>query len=65
MNAIWSSVAVGWAIKSLALRFGGVQFSRRVLRPFFVGLFACDLLMAAIWCIVEMFVQAAERGAGG
>jgi len=64
MNAIWSSVAVGWCIKSLGLRFGGVRFSRRVLRPFFVGLFACDLLMAAIWCIVEMFIQAAERGAG-
>ena len=64
MNAIWSSVAVGWCVKSLGLRFGGVRFNRGVLRPFFVGLFTCDLLMSAIWCIVEMFIQASQRGAG-
>ena len=65
MNALWSSVAVGWCVKSLGLRFGGVQFSRRVLRPFFIGLFACELLMAALWCVVEMVIRVAGQGTGG
>jgi len=44
MNALWSSIAAGHLVKRLGLRFGGVQLSRIVLRPFFVGLFVGDLL---------------------
>ena len=67
MNAVWSSVAVGWAVKSLGLRFGGVQFNRRVLRPFFVGLFVSSLAMGVLWSLVQSLVRSAEVGqaAGG
>lgn len=49
MNALWSSIAVGHLVKRLGLRYGGVQLSRAVLRPFFVGLFVGDMMTAAAW----------------
>ena len=51
--ALWPSIAAGHLVKRLGLRFGGLEHNRRVLRPFFVGLFAGDLLSLAAWRIVE------------
>jgi hypothetical protein len=55
MSVLWGSIAVGWLVKSLGLRFGGVQFSRRVLRPFCVGLFVGDIAVTSFWVVVEAF----------
>ena len=53
MNSMWSSIAVAYIVKSLGLRFGGVQFVTRRLRPFFVGRFVAELLMAMVWGIID------------
>ena len=58
MLSLWSSVAVAWAVKFVGLRFGGVQLVRRVLRPFFVGVFVSDLLTTLIWRILEAMSNA-------
>ena len=58
MSALWSSLAVGHVVKRLGLHFGGVQLSRSVLRPFFVGLFVADLLTMVLWRGLEATVLA-------
>ena len=57
--ALWPSIVAGHLVKRLGLRFGGLEHSRRVLRPFFVGLFLGDLLSLAAWRIVEALAPAA------
>ena len=59
LYALWPSIAVGHLVKRLGLRFGGLQLSRRILRPFFVGLFVGDLLSLAVWRVVETLAPAA------
>lgn len=62
MNALWSSIAVAYVVKSLALRFGGVQVVRQVLRPFFVGLFVAELLTLFIWSCIGATTQIVTSG---
>lgn len=57
MNSMWSSIAVAYLVKSLGLRFGGVQLVTRKLRPFFVGLFVGELLMIMVWGIIDALVN--------
>ncbi len=56
MEALWASIAVGHLVKRVGLQFGGVQLSRNVLRPFFVGLFVGDLFMVACWRVIAATV---------
>ena len=58
ISALWPSIAAGHVVKRLGLQFGGVQLSRNVLRPFFVGLFVGDLGMVAVWRIVGAMIGA-------
>ena len=62
IQSLWPSIAVGHLVKRLGLRFGGVQLSRNVLRPFFVGLFVGDLLTVALWRVLESTVLYAGQG---
>ncbi len=57
MYGMWACVAVAWGVKAMALRFGGVELVRRVLRPFFVGLFVSDLLTTILWRFGEAMVK--------
>lgn len=59
MGDLWASIAVAALVKYLGLRFGGVQFNRRVLRPLFVGLFVSALLMDGLWIVVRGIVNEA------
>ena len=59
INALWSSIAVAYLTKSLALRFGGVHLVRQVLRPFFVGVFVSELLMVILWSVIDATTQIA------
>ena len=66
MAVLWSSIALGAGIKYLGLRFGGVHLSRRVLRPFMVGLFVSDIATNVFWLVIDTFLRAAAPpGAGG
>ena len=62
VKALWSSIALGCLVKHLGQRFGGVQFVRGVLRPFFVGLFLGDVLVSVVVSIVETLVRQTPAG---
>ena len=52
MDQIWFSVFLGWMIKSLITRFGGVESSRKAT-PFFLGLALGDIAMILFWLAVD------------
>jgi hypothetical protein len=53
-KTLWGSMLVGWAVKSIVVRYGGATIYRRV-RPFFLGMIFGELAMRAFWAIVSMF----------
>jgi hypothetical protein len=60
MHHIWSSLLVGWVVKSAITHWGGVQWYRR-LRPFFMGLVVGDYLSALIWIVVGALTRTPYR----
>jgi hypothetical protein len=50
---LWFSIFLGWIIKSLILRYGGIRIFRSLL-PFFLGLILGDCINAIIWTIVGL-----------
>jgi hypothetical protein len=50
MTWIWFSVMIGWAIKSVILRFGGSVVYRQAL-PFFIGLVLGDYGISGLWSL--------------
>ena len=47
----WCDMLAAWAIKSLVLRYGGVQTYRAAL-PFFLGLILGDYVTGAVWSLI-------------
>jgi len=61
-NLIWSSFLIVWLCKSLALRYGGMQFYRRTI-PFFLGLALGHFAVAGIfWGLVGAWSGDAVQG---
>ncbi len=52
---IWSHFLIAWAIKSLVMRYGGVNGFRK-LKPFFLGLIAGSVIMDSFWGFVAIIV---------
>ena len=48
---VWSAVCVGWIIKAILLKFGGLRIYRKAA-PFFVGVILGDFLMGTFWSLV-------------
>ncbi len=48
---VWSAVCVGWFIKAVLLKFGGLKMYRKA-GPFFVGLVLGDFLIGTFWSLV-------------
>ena len=48
---VWSAVCVGWFIKAVLLKFGGLRTYRKA-GPFFVGLVLGDFLTGTFWSLV-------------
>ena len=48
---VWSAVCVGWFIKAVLLKFGGLRTYRKA-SPFFVGLVLADFLTGTFWSLV-------------
>lgn len=48
---VWSAVCVGWIIKAVLLKFGGLRIYRKA-GPFFVGLVLGDYLTGTFWSLV-------------
>ncbi|MCX8053893.1 MAG: hypothetical protein N3B12_08800 [Armatimonadetes bacterium] len=47
----WMTLLIGWAVKTLIVRYGGITGYRRAL-PFFMGLILGDYVAASMWSIV-------------
>ncbi len=58
-NRLWGSVLLGWAVKSLMLKYGGVRLYRMAL-PLFLGLAFGHLAMQILWAVVALLA-----GTGG
>ena len=48
---VWSAVCVGWFIKAILLKFGGLRLYRKAA-PFFVGMILGDFLTGTFWSLV-------------
>jgi len=51
MVYIWFAVFVGWAIKWVILRHGGLKAYRRAI-PFFLGLILGEYIIACVWNLI-------------
>jgi len=52
MIQLWSSVFIGWLLKSSILHFGGTRMFRRA-RPVFLGLVLGEFLAAGLWLAID------------
>jgi len=48
----WFSIFLGWFIKLVTLRWGGLR-TYRTLRPFFLGLVLGNIACAGMWLIID------------
>jgi hypothetical protein len=53
IQTAWISIFIGWACKTILVRFGGAKLYRQA-RPFFFGLVFGEALAAAIWMLVSL-----------
>jgi hypothetical protein len=53
IQTAWVSIFLGWACKTILLRFGGAKLYVEA-RPFFFGLVFGEALSAAIWMLVSL-----------
>ncbi|BCM89604.1 hypothetical protein IAD21_01451 [Abditibacteriota bacterium] len=50
--ALWGSIFIGWALKTLILRFGGPDTYRKAT-PFFLGLALGDVISIFLWLAID------------
>lgn len=50
MEWLWCATLVGWFIKCLVIRYGGMASYRRFI-PFFIGLILGDYITGSVWAI--------------
>jgi hypothetical protein len=55
MHWNWGSLLVGWMLKSVLLRYGGLGLFRRAV-PAFIGMVVGDMLSEGIWGAVAAWV---------
>ena len=51
MDWLWCPTFIGWACKSLVLRYGGMSAYRQAL-PFFLGLVVGDMVVSSLWTLL-------------
>ncbi len=52
-DPIWSAMLIGWVVKTVVLKYGGVQLYRRA-RPVFLGMMFGHLFMKFFWAVVAL-----------
>jgi hypothetical protein len=57
---IWSSLFVGWLVKTLIMHCGGIRWHRRC-RPLFMGLIVGEYMAAFIWIVVGAVTRVPYR----
>lgn len=53
MDWLWFPTLVGWAIKALTIRYGGMKLYRGMI-PFFIGLILGDYVIGGLWSLVGL-----------
>jgi hypothetical protein len=53
IDALWFSILIGWALKSLLLRLGGARLYQNAA-PAFVGLILGECLSAGAWLLINL-----------
>ena len=56
MNIFWLSFLIGWAVKGLLLKQGGIK-AHRQMTPFFLGLILGEFIMGSVWSIASIIFQ--------
>ncbi|MCS7188163.1 MAG: DUF6784 domain-containing protein, partial [Armatimonadota bacterium] len=56
MENLWLMILLGWAIKGLVVRYGGMR-AYQSLKPLFLGLVLGDLAMGGIFGLVGAFTR--------
>ena len=55
ISSTWFSIMIGWGLKALILKYGGVGLYR-TLRPFFLGLILGQISCSGMWTLVDYFM---------
>jgi hypothetical protein len=56
MGWLWCPTLVGWLIKMLILRYGGIRAFRNGI-PFFIGLILGDYVISCLWTLLGLYLQ--------
>ena len=56
ISRFWFSILLGWACKTLVMRFGGATLYAR-LRPAFIGLLVGEALIGGLWMVVKIVLE--------
>ena len=51
MTWVWFPMLMGWALKSVILRYGGMKLYRAWI-PFFLGLVLGDIGIGVLWALI-------------
>ncbi len=55
-NVTWFPVLIGWAIKTIILRFGGIKAHSKAT-PFFLGLMLGEFVVGTFWSLLGVIVN--------
>lgn len=55
MDRLWFAMFLAWVVKSLVVRFGGIEMFRRWM-PFMLGLILGEFMMAVFWALMNMYL---------
>lgn len=55
MDWLWCPTLVGWLIKLLVLRYGGMEVFRKGI-PFFIGLILGDYVISCLWALLGLYL---------
>jgi Family of unknown function (DUF6785)/Domain of unknown function (DUF6784) len=53
MDWLWFPTLVGWLIKALTIRYGGMKMYRAFI-PFFIGLILGDYVIGGLWALIGL-----------
>ena len=59
---LWSCMFIGWFMKYLALKSGGLGYYRRY-RPLFMGFIVGEFGIVGLWMVIGMFTGVNYQGA--
>jgi hypothetical protein len=56
MHIFWMPFFVGWLLKTLAVRYGGLQLYRRTV-PLAIGFIVGDFVDQGLWVVVSLVTR--------